>query len=482
MSDAKNVIKGSSLLLASNIIEKIFGLLSTLVLARILTPADFGVVALAMLALSMIEVFGRSGGVQFIVTNKKAGDRVLDRVWSVELVIKAVLAMTLFLIAPLISLFFDSDALLNILRVLSVLLILQGLKNPGLWVLERELNYLLLVKINLSTKFFSTVLTIGCAIYFQSYWALVFGHLIHNSILLILSYFYIKHRPSFQLKMAREFISYSRLMIIQEVFGFLKANIDTIVFGKLFDKSTVGGYHVTKYLAAMPSLSLIGPISRPLLAVESRNDDKKERALKFNSSFIILSFILIPILIVGTVSSEQIVSLLLGEQWRDFSNFLILLLFGTISFLFSNHAKRVFLVELKPKVNLIYELISFLGVALVFFIKVDEILYEILYAKIVVEVFLSTFFLLYAAYKYLGSGYFYRFFNSFLCLFFLALSAGYTSLFLSNMLSQDYSFFVHVLCVCLITFASLLFFVFVVCAVNKDFKFIFLKIAKVIMK
>lgn len=64
MSDAKNVIKGSSLLLASNIIEKIFGLLSTLVLARILTPADFGVVALAMLALSMIEVFGRSGGVQ----------------------------------------------------------------------------------------------------------------------------------------------------------------------------------------------------------------------------------------------------------------------------------------------------------------------------------------------------------------------------------------------------------------------------------
>jgi lipopolysaccharide exporter len=294
------------------------GLLSTIVLARLLAADDFGVVAMAMVAVAMLESFTHSGTDQALLRNMEATREHYDTAWTLEIIQAVLLAVALYTTAPLVAGHFEDPRVTEVIRLLSLRALIGGFQNIGVVDFRRELRFGQDFRFGVAKKLATVVITLAAALWLRSYWALVIGQVFGRVVEVGISYQMSDFRPRLSLARVGEIWGFSQWVIVARFSRLVNRSFDRWVVGSIAGTSAMGHYYVANDFAASPSDEVVLPMSRAAFPVYSRLLDKpaalRQALHNVLSSMTAISFVM------GlgmAVVAEDFVRVVLGAKWLE---------------------------------------------------------------------------------------------------------------------------------------------------------------------
>ena len=353
MSISQKVIKSAGLLLGLQIIHRGLGIISTLILARLLTPDHFGIVALVTIALQFFELLVETGNRQYIVQKPVLNDEDLDTAWTLDFLSKSLIAVVIICTSSFVADWFNEPELTLALAVAALALPIRALKTPGMLRLARQINYKPLFKLSLWQKAISFLTVITIALIHPTFWAIIAGNLVAAVIFTVGSYRVDTYRPKWSLKKLREQWGFSQWLLLRGVVGFTRSQIDNLMVSRLFGTAQLGGYNLVREISLLPALSAIIPMSEPLFAaIAESKTNSQALAYRIRLSLALMITVLTPITAFIMLYPELIIRVLLGPDWSEFSP--LLEPFGLFFFTFCLFALISDAIIAQGKVKLLF--------------------------------------------------------------------------------------------------------------------------------
>ena len=364
----QNVIKSSSFLIASKMLQRLIGLISIMVLARLLTPDDFAVVALTAIIIYFFDMLSNVGTEQYIIQKTEVTHQDLNTAWTIDLISKGILWLILISSASAMSDYFEQPQLQHAIYVMSLLLPINALKNPGTFLLKSELNYKSLFCLTLIQKLSSFFVVITIAFISPSFWALIIADLIASLIFLIGSYQIHSFRPSLSLIKGGEQWLFSKWLLLKGIVGYIRSQIDTLFISKLFSPAILGQYYMVRNVSMLANHNILAPAIEPLLAAfKTQKSDKDALSFQVRVSLFVVSLIITPISFFIWYFPEPIIDTLLGEQWVSSYSLMSSLALITFYFPFLLVLEQVMLVHKKLVQQLLFDVFTVLAIAAAFY-------------------------------------------------------------------------------------------------------------------
>jgi O-antigen/teichoic acid export membrane protein len=162
-------------MIAFRLLDRAVGVISMLILARVLTPADFGLVAMATALIALVELFGGFGLDLALIQHRDATREHFDAGWTMNVLIGALVALLLLVLARPLAWFYDEPQLVALVALLALGPLIQGSKNIGVVAFRKDLNFDREFRFLLAKRLLSSVITVWLALWLRSYWALAIG-------------------------------------------------------------------------------------------------------------------------------------------------------------------------------------------------------------------------------------------------------------------------------------------------------------------
>jgi len=270
-----------------NASSRAIGLISSLVLAAILTPREFGVIGAAYLALEGCQRFSNGGVDAYLIYHKKGAKHVEDTAFQLALIVGLSSYGLLFLGAPMIAKFFNDHNVINVIRVMGVWLIIYSAKAVPSAILEKKLAF----KARLTPDIIGTVVKVGLTVAFAllglGVWSIVAGLLISEAITMAMLFSKANWAPKnllrLDLKTLREMLSYTKSIQLAGILGFIAMNMDYSVVGRFLGTFYLGIYTFAFNIANLPAALITQAVSRVMFPAYSelrRKEDIGEAFLK----------------------------------------------------------------------------------------------------------------------------------------------------------------------------------------------------------
>lgn len=326
MSVSVKLLQSSGFMFFGRIFNRGVGLISTVILARVLTPDDFGVVAIATIVAFFFDAISNSGMKEYIVQKKQLSTQDLDTAWTLNLIVKLAVWLVFICAVPFIAEWYEKQELELVLWVVSLVLFFRAFENVGFYIYQRDLNYKPLFKLELLQRIISFVVLMLLLLIEPSYWVMVVSIVFTVFVHLIGTYCFHQHRPRFSIGNIEAQWKFSKWLLPKGMIGFLKSELDALIVSKFFGFSTLGGFNLMKSLTAMIGRDVIQPATDPLIAAFSRSkDDRVELNERFVKSVWILNLLIVPVVGFTANFSDLIILTLYGRQWIEFSPLLTLM-------------------------------------------------------------------------------------------------------------------------------------------------------------
>lgn len=316
MSVGKKIVTGAAVLTSMRFAIRFIGLLSTLVLARVLVPEDFGLVGLAISYLAIIEGVAALNLNSALIRIRDEERGLYDTAWTLGLlrgVLVALIVCTSALFMPKIM---DEPRLEALIYIIASVPLMQGLKNPQFIQFEKQLNYKPLFIASIVAKIVSAVVTVTLAIIYQTYWALIIGTLLSNVIEVGMSYILKPYMPRASFSRIRDIFGFTAWLSLASILSTLNLKLDSLIIGGFLNTKFVGYYRIGDELTSLPTSEMIAPLTRtffPAFAEMSADIAKlRHNALEASS---VVAAISLPATFGFAFLAEDVVRLLVGEQW-----------------------------------------------------------------------------------------------------------------------------------------------------------------------
>ncbi|MCF7980462.1 MAG: oligosaccharide flippase family protein [Pseudomonadales bacterium] len=316
MSAVRLLTRGSLLSASSKMFGKVIGFVSTLILARLLTPEDFGLIAAISIVLYFFDVFGNAATEQYVMQKRRLLSVDLQTAWTVNLLLKCLIFFVLLMLAPWIAeLMRQPDITLGI-AVSALVLPVMALKSPSLLQQKRHIRYEGLFWLALTEKLIAFGVVISTAVVLRNYWAFIFADLISSVAGVLLSYIWFYKRPRMSTIAWRKQLGFSSWMIARNIIGYLRSQIDTVFVSRHYPADTLGQYYLSRDLAMMPGHYLLAPAIEPVLSAFRETAKNDSYFLKQVASTILITFIFtLPIAFFVSAYGAKITAVVLGSQW-----------------------------------------------------------------------------------------------------------------------------------------------------------------------
>lgn len=311
-----SVFKGALLTVSMRWTDRLIGFVSTLILARLLAPADFGIIAMASLVVGLVDVLLALGVNVALIQNRNATTAHYHTAWTLRLAQSAVAALVVSLVAPRAALYFNDPRIIPVLRFMSLGMLLVGMENIGIITFQKEMRFGLDFRFVFLKRIVGFVTTIVAAWLLRSYWALVIGTLAGRGFGVLLSYHMHPMRPRFSLEKMKEIFSVSQWMLFNSIGNYLNRNLDKILVGRRASAAVMGGYTLADEISAMPSTEVLAPLNRVLFPafVEAKHDLTELKRL-FLLAQGVQSILGISAGVGLALVAHEAVLVLLGEKW-----------------------------------------------------------------------------------------------------------------------------------------------------------------------
>lgn len=385
------ILKSSSLLVFQRFAQRFLGLISTIILARLLTPEDFGIVAIAMLALWFAQTLCDASTESYILQQQRVRKVDLDSSWTLDLILKTMAFLFMCLIAPVVSYFKEQPELTLLISATGLVIFLEALKNPILIIKKRRQMYGLIVRLSIFAKLASLLVSIPIALIYKSYWSIILGALSAEIFVVISTYRISSYKPKLTFSRIPQQWHFSKWLIPRSILGYFRNHLDGLLVSTAYSKAELGAYNNMKYFSSIPMLQFLSPLMEPLhVELGKVGDQNKELEYKSKTIFIIIGILASIIISFLYVNSDSIVRIILGNQWSPYSEIFGYFAFLTVPFVFISHSFRILMIIKKTKIIFLYELLSTTIIAGVLAFSLNLTIERFLIVKVAVESVLAT--------------------------------------------------------------------------------------------
>lgn len=290
----------------------------SIILARLLRPDDFGLIAIIMFFLGVSQIFIESGFSRALIQKTNRSPLDYSTVFVFNLILSLLLYLLLFVTAPFIASFYEEPTLTSLIRVLSLTLVLNALVLVENVKLQVKVDFKKIAKINVVSVLGSGLAGVAFAFYGLGVWALVVQSLVHSLLCLVMFYGLASWRISlrFSTKHFRSMWRFSFHLLIAGFVATLTNNIYNLLIGKYFSVKNLGYYHRANNFTILTSDAVSQSIQQVTFPVLSQMQDDKERLVAaYIKMMKISAFIIFPVIAFLSVMAEPIVKVLLNEAW-----------------------------------------------------------------------------------------------------------------------------------------------------------------------
>ncbi len=302
--------------------ERLLDFVSIVVLARLLAPEDFGLVAIAASFVAIVEGMAAFDVNKALIRTRNEDRDLYDTAWTLSALRGVLSALIMVAVTPFLS----DVRISEVVLVLALTPLLGGLANPRFVLFERDLIYSKLAILTLGAKIASFAVTLTLAVLYQSYWALVAGALVGACLSMLLSYLLKPYRPRFTLVRHRDIFAFSGWLSLTTMVTTLAMETDKIIVGRLLGVVDAGLYFMTQRIGVLPTREMISPLQRILFPSFSELTNDPERLRRVvRESVNVLGSLSLPAGCGFALIAEEFVPLVLGEQWTAIIPLLVVL-------------------------------------------------------------------------------------------------------------------------------------------------------------
>lgn len=290
----------------------------TIVIARLLSPSDYGLIAMLSIFMAIAQTMIDSGLYNALIQKQDRTETDYNTMFYFNFVVSAIIYLLLFVSAPLIASFYEQPLLVKIIRVYCLVLVTNSLGVIQVARLTIALDFKKQMIATLSSVVVGGGLGLGMAYSGFGVWTLVFQNLIGNLTWVFVLWYYTRWRPGWEFSWTsfRSLFSFGSRLLIASMLNTLYTNMYSLVIGKYFNASTLGYFNRSYTLGQFPVQNFGNVVQKVLYPIQCKYQNDND---KFNQIFItylrLSGFILFPLMIGLAVLSAPIITLLLTDKW-----------------------------------------------------------------------------------------------------------------------------------------------------------------------
>lgn len=302
-------------------VEKYSGLIVSIIvsmiLARLLSPAEYGVVAIATVIISFLQMFCTMG-IGPAIIQKDLSSSAINSIYSYSIVIGLTLASLFFGLSWLIANFYDNELLLPVCQILSIQLLFAAINMVPNALMAKDKRFKEIAKRTLILQFSTGILSIIAAWKGAGVYALLISPVISAIGIFLWNRKYYKIKPdwSFNKEPIKQIFSYSSYQFLFEFVNYFSRNLDKLIIGKMLSVPALGVYEKSYRLMQLPMqnvTAVINPVLQPVLRV--LQNDKLELGKKYVKIIRLVATISFPVGITLAGMSKEIIHIFYGNQW-----------------------------------------------------------------------------------------------------------------------------------------------------------------------
>lgn len=315
---AASLIRGSAWMVAMRWTVRAIGIVSTIVLARLLEPRDFGLVAMATLLVGLADTLFSLGVEAALIQNRDATREDFDTAWTIQLLQGGIVAALLAAAGPLAARYYGEPRVELLMVILAAGYLVQSAQNIGIVAYQRELRFSRDFAFMVTRKLVAFAITLGAALWLRNYWALVAGILAGNAVTAGLSYAMHPYRPRLSLARWSKLWSFSQWMLVRNVGGYAMARGDEFIVGGLGDARAMGLYSIGSEISQLPTSELVAPLDRALFPgfAMIQNEGARLRAA-FRKVVQVAALLSVPMGLGLFATAPNAVRVVLGPKWVE---------------------------------------------------------------------------------------------------------------------------------------------------------------------
>jgi len=289
-----------------------------IVLARLLLPEDYGIIALVLVFIAIANVFVQSGLNTSLIQKKEADEIDFSSVFYVSLLIAGLFYIILFLTVPFIAEFYNKQQLIPVLRVLAVTLFFGAFNSIQNAIIARNMQFKKLFFSSTGAILISGIVGIYMACAGYGVWALVGQQIINQLSISLILWFTVKWRPRliFSHRRVKELFSFGWKLLVSSLIYTIYIDLRSLVIGKMFEAEILGLYNRGQQFPAVLVSNIDGSIQSVMFPVLASQQDSRPRVKDMMRRAIVTSsFVTFPMMVGLAVTAEPLVKLLLTDKW-----------------------------------------------------------------------------------------------------------------------------------------------------------------------
>lgn len=312
------VVRAGGWTLLQNFLTQSLSLLRVVILARLITPSEFGLFAVALVALVVVEAFSTTGIQEALIQKQGDVEARLNVAWTIQFVRGGLLAAALFVSAEFIAEFLGATDASSLIQLISLMPLIRSLESIGVVRLHRELVFKSLAKLTLLDSIASLAISAAATTFVAGQFALVIGVIGGALVRTISSYVICFHLPRFSWSKeeAKALFKYGRWITVNRILFLFLSRIDVVVVSKLAGAASLGTYQMAQRVSEVSTKSLSAAVGSVAFSAYSRVQSDPVRLRRaFLFSLEAVSLFAIPVAAFVCVSGEFLVGVILGQQW-----------------------------------------------------------------------------------------------------------------------------------------------------------------------
>jgi len=289
-----------------------------IILARLLTPDDFGLVGMLAIFIALSQVLSNAGFNTALIQKLNVNEQDYSSVFFINLFISILLYCLLFLLSPLISKFYHQPILVPLTRVLSLVFVINSFSYVQTAKLQRNVRFKTLMYINIPSTIIGGIISVAMAFLGFGVWSLVAMQLITNFSYAVQIWIYSKWKPKFEfnLQSVRELFSFGSKIALSNIIHFTYMNIYPVILGRCFPLSTVGYYQTASKFTMTPGDTVMIALKNAVFPIFSTlQNDNNNLKKSFRIGLRQVTFFLFPLFTLMGVLADPLIQFVFTKKW-----------------------------------------------------------------------------------------------------------------------------------------------------------------------
>lgn len=326
-------------------IQKIISISTFFVLARLLTPEDFGIMSIVLITPPLLNLFLQINFEDALLQQEPDPTPYFNAIWTVNVLRSFAIFVIIFLIGPSLASFFHIQHAELAIRLGGLYVLIQGFGNVAQLMFFREINFKKIFIRDMASQITYATISIILALRMHSYWALFWANTGLYTAGSISTYILHEYRPKFSLhfNQLKHLVGYGKWIYGQNIVSQIFSTVEDSIIGRLFGTKEVGLYSKARALAITPVAPLLSLVNKIGFPAYSRIQNSSEKAKDgFMKSLDILMVISIPFFILVLVAAQKLVLSILGPAWVELATLFKIFTFAIVMQIISSISAPLF--------------------------------------------------------------------------------------------------------------------------------------------